>query len=46
MPQSPMSPHKIQIPDRRPSIADKLKLAISKSPKTFGTKNAKRPTLK
>jgi len=41
-----MSPHKIQIPDRRPSIADKLKLAISMSPKTFGTKNAKRPTLK
>lgn len=43
MPQSPMSPHKIQIPDRRTSIADKLKYAmISKSPKTFGTKNDKR----
>jgi len=44
-PQSPMSPHKIQIPERRISVTDKLKHAISSSPKAFSTKSVpKRPT--
>jgi histone-lysine N-methyltransferase SETD8 len=41
--QSPMSPHKIQMP-ARPSLAQKLKHAIS-SPKTLSTKS-KRQTLR
>jgi len=40
-PQSPMSPHKIQIPDRRASLTDKLKRAIS-SPKNLSTKSAQK----
>lgn len=34
--QSPLSPHKIQLPQPRQTLAEKLKSAISKSPKTLG----------
>jgi len=45
-PQSPMSPHKIQIPDRQFPLPNKLKQAISTPPKKFSTKNAKRSNLR
>jgi histone-lysine N-methyltransferase SETD8 len=43
-PQSPMSPHKIQMPERRISMTDKLKHAISSSPKAFSTKSVQKRT--
>jgi len=45
-PSSPMSPHKIQIPDRPTSFANKFKQAISYSPKTFSANNAKQSNLR
>lgn len=39
-PASPMSPHKIQMPERRTSVTEKLKNVISGSPKAFSTKLA------
>ena len=38
--QSPLSPHKIQLPQQRQTLAEKLKSAISKSPKTFGSSSS------
>lgn len=45
-PSSPMSPHKIQMPDRPTSFANKFKQAISYSPKTFSANNAKQSNLR
>ncbi len=39
--QSPLSPHKIQLPQQRhQTLAEKLKSAISKSPKTFSNSSS------